>query len=278
VKKINEERRLGEGRRRPEAPPIPRYREFRPPLDLAAHAACTWEHSSRALPLAPLQPVIPDGCADIIVFGDDPPHVAAPSAVTEFVRPPPAGTLITAIRFRPGAVRSILRCDADKLGPWGVELAEICGRHTQTLTADLVAADSAVSRRAALENWTRQRIAAASDADRLVLTAGAMLTREPWTTVDELAGLLDVSGRQLRRRFIAACGYGPKTLQRIMRLQRTLRLVSPPVRFGSLADLAVAAGYADQAHMTREFQSIVGFTPACYMPLHDPELSRWIDA
>jgi transcriptional regulator GlxA family with amidase domain len=97
-------------------------------------------------------------------------------------------------------------------------------------------------------------------------------------TVDQLCSTLDVSGRTLHRSFISACGYGPKTLQRIMRLQRTLRLVSTPARLGGLADLAAAAGYADQAHMTREFQALTGFTPARYLPQHDPELSRWLEA
>ena len=98
------------------------YREFAPPPDLAAYVACTWVNFSRAQSQAPSQPIIPDGCADIVMFGDDPPHVAGPAATTQWVQPPPAGTLITAIRFRPGAVRSILRCDVEALGPWGAEL------------------------------------------------------------------------------------------------------------------------------------------------------------
>ena len=264
-------------RSRIDTSPVLGYREYLPPPDLAAHVACTWTNVSSAAPLAPAQPIIPDGCADIIMFGDEPPHVAAPAANTQWVRMPPAGTLITAIRFRPGAVRSILRCDAHELGPWGVELAAVSGRQAHSLIAELAATDAAHVRRGALEAWTRQRIAAAPHTDRLELAAGRLLTRAPWSTVDEVAGMLDLSGRQLRRRLIAACGYGPKTLQRIMRLQRTLRLVSQPARFDSLADLAAAAGYADQAHMTREFQEIMGFTPARYLPRHDPELSRWVD-
>ena len=253
------------------------YREYAPPPDLAAHVACTWVNVSRALPLAPAQPIIPDGCADIIMFGDDPPHVAGPAATTQWVRPQPAGTLITAIRFRPGAVRSILRCDAEALGPWGVELESICGRNAKALVAELVAADTSDARRTALEVWTRERIAAAQVADQRIIAAGAMLTQAPWSKVDEVAEALDLSARQLRRGFIAACGYGPKTLQRIMRLQQTLRLASAPVHPGGLAHLAAAAGYADQAHMSREFLDLTGFTPAGYLPIHNPELSRWLE-
>lgn len=57
--------------------------EYRPPPDLAAYVACTWASVSAVPPEARRQPVIPDGCADIIVFGDEPPHVAAPTAAIQ---------------------------------------------------------------------------------------------------------------------------------------------------------------------------------------------------
>ena len=138
---------------------ISRYREFRPPPDLAAYVACTWCNVSRGAVGDVAQPVIPDGCADIIVFGDDSPHVAGPAAMIQWVRPPPAGASITAIRFRPGAVRAILRCHAGDLWPWGIELEAVCGRDVRSLLADLAAAaSSADGRRRALEVWTRRRL------------------------------------------------------------------------------------------------------------------------
>ena len=66
--------------------------------------------------------------------------------------------------------------------------------------------------------------------------------------------------RQLRRRFAAAVGYGPKTFARVARF-RDRR--SALVRAGApLAAAAAEAGYADQAHMTREIAGLAGRTPA----------------
>ena len=80
--------------------------------------------------------------------------------------------------------------------------------------------------------------------------------------LDELSGLSRLSERQIRRHFDEAIGYGPKKLQRILRLQRLLWLASQqsaPVP--NLAHLSSAAGYADQSHMTREVIALAGASP-----------------
>ncbi len=73
--------------------------------------------------------------------------------------------------------------------------------------------------------------------------------------------MLETSPRQLHRRFVAAVGYGPKTFQRVLRLQRVLALVARSRR-ESLAALAAEAGYADQAHMSRELRALTGQSPS----------------
>ena len=66
----------------------------------------------------------------------------------------------------------------------------------------------------------------------------------------------------MRRRFDDAIGYGPKTLQRVMRLQRLLWLASLPASAHlDLGRLAFAAGFADQPHMTREVTALAGSSP-----------------
>lgn len=76
----------------------------------------------------------------------------------------------------------------------------------------------------------------------------------PW-----LARALEMSERTLRRRFDESFGYGPKTLDRILRHQRFLRL---SIRSDdSTAMLASEAGYADQAHLIRESRRLTGNTP-----------------
>ncbi|MER6798789.1 helix-turn-helix domain-containing protein [Amycolatopsis mediterranei] len=70
-----------------------------------------------------------------------------------------------------------------------------------------------------------------------------------------------VSARWLRRRFVQAVGYGPATYLRVSRFQRAVAL-APHV--SGLAALAAAAGYADQAHLSRDCRALTGLTPRAY--------------
>jgi AraC-like DNA-binding protein len=69
-----------------------------------------------------------------------------------------------------------------------------------------------------------------------------------------------MSERTLRRRFDESFGYGPKTLDRILRYQRYLRLIRLSEQ--STASLAAEAGYSDQPHLVRESQRLAGYTPS----------------
>jgi AraC-like DNA-binding protein len=78
--------------------------------------------------------------------------------------------------------------------------------------------------------------------------------------VSALAEHIGLSERQLLRRCVAALGYGPKTLDRILRFQRFVAAARQHDL--GLARLAADAGYADQPHLTRECVRLAGTTPA----------------
>jgi AraC-like DNA-binding protein len=83
-----------------------------------------------------------------------------------------------------------------------------------------------------------------------------------------------LSERQLRRRVESAVGYSPRTLARIVRFQRFLaaaRARRPEDR--ELAALAADAGFADQAHLTREARSLGGLPPAALLGWEDERLA-----
>jgi AraC-like DNA-binding protein len=76
-----------------------------------------------------------------------------------------------------------------------------------------------------LESALIARLPDAVPADLLVQDGVASLVRDPKLRVRALSRRLDVSERQLLRRFDAAVGYGPKMLARILRMRVALRAI-----------------------------------------------------
>jgi methylphosphotriester-DNA--protein-cysteine methyltransferase len=88
------------------------------------------------------------------------------------------------------------------------------------------------------------------------------LLRNPRARAEDVAAEVGLSLRQLRRRCHAAVGYGPKTLQRVLRFRRFISRIDADRGAGDLAAVAAQAGYADQAHLTRECGQLADLTPA----------------
>ena len=234
-----------------------RYREWAPAVELAAHFRCAWSHEVAPDHVGPMV-VVPDGCIDIVWLGGRL-HVAGPDVEAALPKPP-AGATIMGMRFQPGAAALWLRAPiADLVGRqvpldafWGAVADRLAGRIGSAATA----AERLVAFEAGLVAGASGRPAPDGDIGFLFdrLTQGG-------ASLDTLGESLDLSPRTLRRRSIDAFGYGPKTLERILRFQRFLALGRAGAATG-LAALADAAGYADQAHLSREVRRLAGLSPA----------------
>ncbi len=86
--------------------------------------------------------------------------------------------------------------------------------------------------------------------------------------IDALAADLGVSRRHLTRVFRQHFGLGPKSVMRIRRFEQACAMVRQQIRPG-IADIAAACGYADQAHMTREFRDLGGAPPLAFIRRRD---------
>lgn len=76
--------------------------------------------------------------------------------------------------------------------------------------------------------------------------------------VRELAAATGWSARHLHARFVAEFGIAPKQAAQLMRFDRARGMVR---RGLALAEAAAASGYADQAHLTREWTRFAGQPP-----------------
>ncbi|WP_431904876.1 helix-turn-helix domain-containing protein [Nonomuraea sp. bgisy101] len=206
------------------------YVERSPGSPLAERIACLWEQDSAE---EGVQLVVPDACVDLI-WGPDGPHVAGPDTGPMPVRLL-AGDVYRGIRFRPGALGGVLGVPAEELRDSRIPFEEL------GLPADLT-----------LEELTvRLRATAAPDP---AAPAIARALRKG-SSVRQVAWDLGLSERHLHRRAVAAFGYSPKVLQRIVRFQRALRMARSGV---PLARVAVESGYSDQAHLSHDVKRLSG--------------------
>ena len=138
-----------------------------------------------------------------------------------------------------------------------IALEELLGPEAAFLRERVALASSDAARLQILASWIASRLGEAK-ANELPCTQ--RLAAIGWRT-DELADLLGLSTRGLGKRFNDRFGIGPKLWLQLSRFDAVIR---HDLAGQSLADLAAAYGYADQAHMTVEFTRFAGVSPRRY--------------
>ncbi|WP_127598275.1 helix-turn-helix domain-containing protein [Nitratireductor alexandrii] len=115
---------------------------------------------------------------------------------------------------------------------------------------------------AAVETLLRRRLAAA--APRHGATAWAyqrILASHGTVRIGALARSLDCSRKHLNQRFGEEIGIGPKATARMVRFNRALT-IARRAETADWAQIAADCGYADQAHLVREFRVFSGASPS----------------
>ena len=165
------------------------------------------------------------------------------------------------VRFQPGAASWLLGAALPEVRDRVVSLDDVGGILAR-LEDRLSEADSTTERAALFEEQVCRRIDLRSPG--LVASASTLVQQfGGLVRIDEVAARLGVSQRQLERTFRSHVGLTPKTLARLARLRRA-RLALKLTRDRKLVDVALDAGYFDQAHFTRDFRELVGMTPGRY--------------
>lgn len=156
-------------------------------------------------------------------------------------------------RLRPGALPLLTHFPASDFTDRSVLVEDVFGRQGKRMIEQLgelrspIAAISVISDFLS-QKWGHHRVAS--------------LPRGTYTRVEEMASQTSLPIRTLRARLMQHVGLSPKRVIRIERLQRAL--VSSQGRSVAWADIAASSGYADQAHMIREFHDLLGESPTAW--------------
>lgn len=235
-----------------------RYVEWPARRSPRSSVACLW--ASRPTETSAGR-VLPDACIDIIWDGASI-FVAGPDTGPVPIIPR-AGQFFAGLRFLPGRAPGFLGVPASELLDSRIPLAELWGKAPADRLADrLASAANPEAAAAVLDHAVADRTGTARAADPLIDELVAMYTTnqpDAARAVRFASRTMSVGERRLHRHCRAAVGYGPKMLERVLRFQRARRIARGT---SSLALVAALAGYADQAHLTRESRCLAGTTPS----------------
>ena len=170
-------------------------------------------------------------------------------------------------QLQPGAARALLGAPEDALAGRHTPLDALWGVQQADEALERVHAAGSLERQLTVfEALLTRRVIASPSAGlhglhpAIASTLGPLARENP-----SIAGLVTRSGYS-HRRFIAlfrgAIGLSPKEYARVMRFDRALALAADPAR--NWADTALAAGYSDQAHLSREFSALAGLSPQAW--------------
>lgn len=231
----------------------------RPPLPgLAGVVRTVWSQRVGAAPY--VQRHLPTGGVEIHFPIGGRPHLIGPltGPMVEVILP---HTTLVGVRFHPGAAPPMPTA-LDDLVDTRVLLEDVWGSETERLGEAIAGAQGPDEALRLLQALLMHRFHRTGGVDPLVREAVRLLM--PWNPVEvgTIAAHLSISTSQLRRRFLQAIGAGPKTLQRTLRFQGFLALAQAGASGdGGATWLATEAGYADQAHLSRECVRLTGQSP-----------------
>ncbi|CAM3318787.1 Helix-turn-helix domain-containing protein [Paracoccus aminovorans] len=156
----------------------------------------------------------------------------------------------------PGALR-FFGFPAAEIAARIVALDEIADKGIDALRDRLAGIRDWESRLSLAEAFIRRRLA---DAPEISFAWNALLRSGGGIRIAALSERIGWSRKHLRTRFTDEFGISPKTAARMARFNHALALAADGTL--PLAQIAAEAGYADQAHFSREFREFGGTTPA----------------
>jgi AraC-like DNA-binding protein len=225
------------------------YREVLPPVRLRDEVESVWTVRVAADAPAGIQQVLPDGCMDLVWTGREL-LVAGPDTGPHPARREP-GDAGAGLRFAPGRLPALLGVPAAEVRDQRVPLEALRPQLARRALDRLEQGGSPVPVLLALTTVLPGSPAeAALQVVRAHLDAGASAR----ATADRLGW----TERSLHRRCLAAFGYGPAVLRRVLRFRRAVALLQDGV---PIAQAAAVAGYADQPHLSREVRALAGAAP-----------------
>ena len=259
------------------------YEEITPAEPLPKYIKCFWVMHAPAGESSRQERILPDGCTEMVFNLADPfsqqdldgrperqPLTLLVGQMRRHLLIAPTGTVrLVGVRFWPGGAYPFLGLPQDEIADrvialdlvWGAMAREIESKIRDTQITSTVVKVIEAALLARLSIFRRQDEAEVR-AIALILRSGGCLP------IEVIAEEMGVGFRKLDRRFNTRVGLPPKTLCRIIRFQRALKMIERENVRPDWVRIALECGYYDQPHFIKEFKAFAGTEPTSYF--HEP--------
>ncbi len=254
------------------------YRELKPPPALQDAVRCLWILEDEPGPNPVPEKVVPDGCVELLFQLGAPYRTLVPGSeaceapqprslvigqIRRFIEIVPTGRVeLIGVRLEPTALHRLLGVAMNELTDREVSLEELGRPDLLELEGRLHEARTWPTRVRLLSAWLEGALPTRGCEASAAVTH--LRRSHGLAELGRVARAVGVSTRTLDRRFRDRVGLSPKVYARQLRLQRAFELLgrSPGA---NLAEVALASGCYDQAHLNREFRDFAGESPAAFL-------------
>ena len=259
------------------------YREFLPDSIFTRHIECFWELELLPEETKPQYEVLAPDCTFEIIFCSDPLHLSFLNAGGKTAKVDAGATFlgqktgsaricvskaqrVRGIRFKPFALAHLFSFAQNRLNNQAMplhRLFELEKKECLLIDSLLTTRDETVFK-ASAEALVACLLRNQFNVDQTFRAQlNYLLDRRGVAKIGDLFAEFGVSKVTLHKHFLHKMGLSPKKVSRIWRLNSFLeqKKKSPDC---NLTQLALRAGYYDQAHFIREFRSFFGYSPMSF--------------
>lgn len=254
------------------------YQEFKPSAILQPYVDTYWLLSFEGIAgeFSPDQYCIPIGMAEIVITIDDgdydinvngqwyplPNRLVCGVYNDKVIWRAKGATRKFGIRLKPETLHTLFKAPSSVLYTDYTDFENIVGNNTNRFVEQLAEAPDAATLISRAEAFLQSQLNKHKEENNYLIEAVKLIRSSKGSiSVDEICKSVYVSPRQLQRSFQEKMGLSPKAYQRLIRFRNVYRDMQSLKTVGGWAGLSYNLGYADQAHLIREFKEFTGFMP-----------------
>ncbi len=255
------------------------YLEAQPTPRFANMVKCFWSLEYAPSAVGEPEPVVPDGCVEIIFNladrfrryhpGGQVETQAASLVAGQMHRSiligPSGNVHLFGIRFKPAGASPFFRFGMSDLADQVESLRAVWGNDVSGIEDRLASANRFHERVVIAESLLAERLSDKRTFDPWLNNAiGLISDRRGKLPISRIAREIGISERGLERRFRESVGLTPKLFSRIVRFQRVLKAIEQSPN-PDIIDAAFEFGYYDQSHLINDFRQFADTTPLAFL-------------